>query len=312
MAAKLGGNGRPRASVKARKEKYAEHSQKLLNHENTCLSLLKQLTSPHMVLSQDTPARKRRSARWGMKCLKVQESNSTPFNVHISILPPHHCARGELCKGLARRSLPGEPSYICCRTPMAWTFKTQSSLCSLSSWINWILPPGPVGQILSNSWPLSVLFTGLRQQRKQMTAKHLRTSCTRQLTKRVLNGFSITFGSGQDFLLAKKSFCPWEQPAMKACTLKSMGGSGRGRVFTKAPWNWSSIFWLCPNFYRTMQLFIHQQQGRWWAARCWLGGQHLVVEGRVDCMGKSKLWEGAKGEATRLKRFLAKKTCCYM
>ena len=63
MAAKLGGNGRPRASVKARKEKYAEHSQKMLNHENTCLSLLKQLTSPHMVLSQDTPARKRRSAR---------------------------------------------------------------------------------------------------------------------------------------------------------------------------------------------------------------------------------------------------------
>ena len=59
IAAKLGGTGRPRATVKARKEKYAEQSQKMLNHEDTCLSLLKQLTGPHMVLSQDTPARKR-------------------------------------------------------------------------------------------------------------------------------------------------------------------------------------------------------------------------------------------------------------
>ena len=33
--------------------------KKMLNHEDTCLSLLKQLTGPHMVLSQDTPARKR-------------------------------------------------------------------------------------------------------------------------------------------------------------------------------------------------------------------------------------------------------------
>lgn len=60
IAAKLGGNGgRPKANVKARKEKYAERSQKISNHEATCLSALKQLTGPIEVLSQSSPARKR-------------------------------------------------------------------------------------------------------------------------------------------------------------------------------------------------------------------------------------------------------------
>ena len=59
IARKTGVAGRPTAAVKARKEKYAEKCQKMLDHERMCLSLLKELTGPQVVSSQQSPARKR-------------------------------------------------------------------------------------------------------------------------------------------------------------------------------------------------------------------------------------------------------------
>ena len=59
IARKTGVAGRPTAAAKARKEKYAEKAQKMLDHERMCLSLLKELTGPQVVSSQQSPARKR-------------------------------------------------------------------------------------------------------------------------------------------------------------------------------------------------------------------------------------------------------------
>lgn len=59
IARKTGAAGRPTAAAKAKKEKYAERSQKMFDHERMCLSLLKELTGPQVVSSQQSPARKR-------------------------------------------------------------------------------------------------------------------------------------------------------------------------------------------------------------------------------------------------------------
>ena len=59
LSKKLGSAGRPTAQAKAKKEKFLEQASKIQAHENACLSILKELTGPHIVSSQQSPARKR-------------------------------------------------------------------------------------------------------------------------------------------------------------------------------------------------------------------------------------------------------------